>query len=273
VESGLSRALPVSAERDAWKPALYERFKDERSQPFFDVLALVRPRPGLRVLDLGCGTGELTKALHRRLGARETLGLDSSAAMLERTQAHAGDGLRFERGDILTFVSGEGERGAWDLVFSNAALQWVPLHEHLLGKLMGALSPLGQLAVQVPANHDHVSHAVAAEVAAEPPFREALRAYVRRSPVLAPEDYAVALDRLGFREQQVRLEVYGHRLESRDEVIEWVKGTLLTDYEQRMDAELYPRFLEAYRERLFARQPDDRPFFYPFKRILLWARR
>ena len=77
----------------------------------------------------------------------------------------------------------------------------------------------------------------------------------------------------GFSEQTVRLQVYGHRLASRDEVVEWVKGTLLTDYEKRLPAELYPRFLARYRERLFALLPDERPFFFPFKRILARASR
>ena len=90
--------------QDVWNPAQYERFRDERSQPFFDVLSFVRPRPGMRVVDLGCGTGELTRALHRRLEARETLGIDSSESMLARSRAHAGEGLRFERRDILAFI-------------------------------------------------------------------------------------------------------------------------------------------------------------------------
>src|SRR5581483_9549779 len=102
---------------DNWNPAQYERFRDERSQPFFDLLALVEARPQMRVVDLGCGTGEWTRALHQRLSATETLGLDSSAAMLAKTQQFADDGLRFEQGDIAEFAAA----GEYDLVFSNAA--------------------------------------------------------------------------------------------------------------------------------------------------------
>ena len=285
------------ASEDAWRPAQYERFRDERSQPFYDLLAMVRPRPphivaepdSLRrsgggdpggcdaappcsIVDLGCGTGELTRILHRHLGARETLGIDRSASMLEKSGAHAGDGLRFEQAEIATFLGNTGP-GAFDLVFSNAALQWVPDHDLMLPKLAVVLAPGGQLAVQVPANHDHPSHLVAAEVAAEDPFREALQGYVRHSPVLSPEDYADGLDRCGFREQRVRLEVYAHRLSSREDVVEWVKGTLLTDYEQRLPPELFRQFLDRYREQLLPELADDRPYFFPFKRILFWARR
>jgi trans-aconitate 2-methyltransferase len=251
-----------------WSPEQYERFKDERGKPFFDLLARVQPAPGMKVLDLGCGTGELTRELHRRLGAAETLGIDSSEAMLERSAAIAGGGLRFERRDIA-----ESTGGPWDLVFSNAALQWLPDHPTLLSRLTHLLTGGGQLAIQVPANHDHVSHTLAAEVAEEPTFRDALGGFVRQPSVLAPEVYAELLHALGFVEQVVRLHVYGHVLASRDDVVEWVKGTLLTVYRARLPEGLYPHFVERYRQRLLESLDDTRPFFYPFKRILLWARR
>src|SRR5690242_11102314 len=113
----------MTAPRDKtdWNPAQYERFKEERSRPFFDLLALVRPRDGMRVVDLGCGPGELTRAMHEKLRARETIGVDSSESMLGKAGALAGAGLTFERGDIATF----GDRGTFDLVFSNAAIHWV----------------------------------------------------------------------------------------------------------------------------------------------------
>jgi trans-aconitate 2-methyltransferase len=83
---------------DAWKPAQYEKFRKERRQPFLDLLGLVRNKPRMRVVDLGCGTGEPTRGLHRHLGAAETLGLDSSEAMLDRCRDFAEPGLRFEKG-------------------------------------------------------------------------------------------------------------------------------------------------------------------------------
>ena len=254
---------------DAWNPTQYERFRDERSQPFYDLLALVQPRPGMRVVDLGCGPGDLTAELHRRLQARETLGVDSSAAMLSKSAALAGEGLRFERGDVADFAAPQ----PFDLVFSNAALQWLPDHAGLLRRLTDAVATDGQLAVQVPANCDHPSHAVAHQVAREAPFRDALGGDARGKPVLEPEEYALLLHRLGYREQHVRLQVYGHRLASRADVIEWVKGTLLTDYQRRLPADLWSRYLERYQERLLPQLEDARPYFYPFKRILFWGRR
>ncbi len=255
--------------QDAWNPSQYERFRDERRQPFFDLLALVQPRPGMHVVDLGCGTGELTVELHRRLQAQETLGIDNSAAMLAKSGAFTGDGVSFERSDIAAFTASR----PFDLVFSNAALHWLPDHVELLQRLTGAVAADGQLAVQVPANHDHPSHAVAHAVACEAPFCDALDGYARGKPVLEPEEYALLLHRLGYREQRVRLQVYGHRLPSRADVVEWVKGTLLTDYQRRLPAELWPQYLERYEERLLPQLEDARPYFYPFKRILFWGRR
>lgn len=255
--------------RSDWNPQQYERFRAERSQPFFDLLALVRRRPGMRVIDLGCGTGELTRLLHRDLQARATLGIDSSATMLAKSQAFVGDGVRLEQSDLSGFAAHQ----AYDLVFSNATLQWVAGHDGLLRQLTDAVAAHGQLAVQVPANYDHPTHVVAAAVSSEEPFRAALAGYVRPQSVLQPEQYATLLHRLGYAEQHVRLQVYGHHLQSRDDVVEWVKGTLLVDYQQRMPAALFEQFLGRYRERLLPHLENVRPYFYPFKRILLWALR
>ena len=252
-----------------WNPGQYERFRDERSQPFFDLLSMVLAAPGGNVVDLGCGTGELTRALHEHSGAATTVGLDNSETMLEKSRAFAGDGLVFATGDAATWSPG----APVDVLFSNAALQWLPDHDTLFTRLLGAVAPGGQVAIQMPANHDHPSHVVAAEVAGAEPFRSALGGYRRESPVREPEWYAELLDRLGLADQHVRLQVYLHRLAARDEVVEWVRGTLLTDYRSRMPEELFEEFLAAYRRCLLPRLEDSRPYRYPFKRLLFWGRR
>jgi len=252
-----------------WNPDQYHRFRDERSQPFFDLLELVEPTAGGRVVDLGCGTGELTRILHERSGAAETLGVDNSETMLAKSGSVAGGGLRFETADIATF---EGP-GAFDIVFTNAALQWLPDHESLIPQVASLVKPGGQLAFQVPANADHPSHLVAHAVAREEPFATALNGYVREWPVLPPERYAEMLDELGFVQQSVRLQVYGHHLESTNGAVEWVKGTLLTDYERRMPPELYQGYLARYRERLVAEVGMRSPYFYAFKRVLAVGRK
>src|SRR5262249_36113786 len=173
-----------------------ERFKRERDQPFWDLLALVRARSGMRVADLGCGPGSLTRALHEKLGAHQTVGFDNSEAMLARARLLSGGGLEFAHADIATWR----QPRAWDIVFSNAALHWVPNHEHLFGRLARALTPGGQLAIQVPANFDQPTH-VAANWAARD-----LGLSPYENPVLAPETYATILDELEFRERHLRFQ-------------------------------------------------------------------
>jgi trans-aconitate 2-methyltransferase len=254
---------------DAWRPGQYEKFREERRLPFLDLMGMVRVKPDLRVVDLGCGTGEPTRDLHRHLRAAETLGIDTSEAMLERCRNFAEPGLRFERGDVAAWES----EARWDLVFSNATLHWVDGHEALLTRLTGVLRPGGQIAVQVPVSFDDPSHRCAEELAGREPYRSALQGWRPRWPMLAPEGYATLLDRLGFVEQNVRVQIYPHRLASRDDVVEWLRGTLLTDYEKRLPKDLFPGFLEDFRARVRADRPDTRPHFFPYKRLLFWAQR
>jgi trans-aconitate 2-methyltransferase len=254
---------------EAWNPDQYARFRDERSQPFFDLLDLVEPIPGGRAVDLGCGTGELTRVLHERTKARATIGLDNSEAMLEKSRQYAANGLTFKLGTILRFAP----QTPFHLVFSNAALQWVPDHAKLFGRLAAGLLPGGQLAVQMPANHDHPSHVIADAVAREAPFVEAMGGAQRRWPVLPPEQYAALLDGLGFEDIHVRLQIYLPRLERREGVVEWVKGTYLTYYQQRLSGEMYEQYLARYRAELMEALPDDRPFLYTYKRILMRGRK
>jgi len=264
--AGRSTQLPTP--RDVWNPDRYGKFRTERSAPFLDLLALVERGGSPRVVDLGCGAGELTRLAHETLGARETVGVDSSAAMLEKAAAHAGGGLSFRQGDIGAFAE-----AGFDVILSNAALHWVPDHEALLPRLAALLAPGGQLAIQVPANEAHPSHAIARVVAREPAYARALGGFVRESPILEPEAYAATLFRLGLAAQRVRFEVYAHRLASREDVVEWVRGTMLTDYEKRLDAPTWAQFLERYREKLMGVLPDERPFLYTYRRLFLWARR
>jgi trans-aconitate 2-methyltransferase len=256
---------------DTWNPALYERFRREREQPFVDLLALIRPSASMRIIDLGCGTGRLTRLLHDGLHAAETVGLDRSAHMLDAARAAAAPDsrLHFELGTIESFAA----RGEYDLIFSNAALHWIDDHESVLARLTAGLKPGGQLAFQVPAMHDHPSHTVADELTAVEPFRAAFRGWRRPQPVLRPDEYARLLFRLGFQQPRVQLVIYPHVLSSREDVVEWMRGTLLTEYEKRLDTDRFAAFLDLYRERLRARLPPEQPFFFPFQRIICCAQR
>ena len=258
---------------DAWDPGQYDKFAAERAQPFWDLAALVEDGPLERAVDLGCGTGALTAELVARRGIGAMLGVDASPNMLEEAAGYAGPTVRFERGDIATWTG----KSELDLVFSNAALQWVPDHVGVVTRWWAALRPGGQLAVQIPANADHPSHRVAAAVAASEPFRSAMGGAPPPDQVavnvLAPEQYAILLDHLGAARQHVRLQVYGHLLDRSADVVAWVKGTSLTRFTNVLPAALHDEFLATYRTQLLAAIGDRAPYFYPFKRILFWGRK
>lgn len=259
---------------DAWSPDQYHRFRDQRSVPFHDLLALIQRIPRGQAVDLGCGSGELTALLADSTGASDVLGVDSSAAMLAEAAALERSGLRFAYGDLA--VWGDPDHPV-DLIVANAALHWVPDHAGVLERWTDGLRPGGQLAVQVPTNADHPSHQVAAAVAAQEPFRSMFEGAPPADPVadnvLRPEAYAELLHRLGYVDQHIRLQVYGMELGSSDDVVEWVKGTTLTRFQKAFSPKQYDQFVDVYRGRLRAELDDRRPYFYAFKRILFWARR
>jgi trans-aconitate 2-methyltransferase len=254
----------VTRQQDTWDPQQYQRFQTERDQPFLDLLGLLQATDRPAVVDLGCGDGRLTALAHQRLMAAATLGIDTSASML--ADAPQVDGIRFELDDIGTWAAPR----SYDVVIANASLHWVPDHPGVLARWVGSLAGGGQLAVQVPANADHPSHTLVAEVAAE--LGIDLEADPVAANVLAPVRYADLLDGLGASEQSVRLQIYAHRLDSTPEVVEWVKGTTLTRVRRAADDDTYATFLDRYRRRLVDAVGDRAPYTYFFKRILFWAR-
>jgi trans-aconitate 2-methyltransferase len=252
---------------DQWNPGQYNKFREQRMQPFFDLLALIRPQSGLRAIDLGCGTGELTALLAERLPAASVLGVDSSPAMLEQATPRAGARVAFARQDASELRDFSG----YELVFSHAAFQWIPDNEGLMRRVLGSMRPGAQIAVQLPNNEAHPSHTEAQALAVEPPFRDQLAGFVRRSEALPLERYAELLYEHGFHEQVCFEKIYGHELPSSADVVEWVKGTSLSAYLSRLDPAGAAAYQAAYRARLLARIGEHAPYFYPFRRILFWG--
>jgi len=250
----------------AWDPAAYRRFSNERFAPFEDLLALVRAGPGACAVDLGCGTGELTQLLAESLPGSDVVGIDASAAMLEKAAPRARPGLRFERSTI------EDLTGSFDLVFSNAALQWCADHATLFARLYALLRPGGQFVAQFPAQQRPASYAAIAAIAAQEPFRTALRGWLQPWPVLALEDYARLFADLGATGIAALERVYPHQLADADAVADWQSGTVLLAYRDRLDAGDYERFAGAVRARLRELMPE-RPVFFAFRRAFVAATR
>lgn len=247
-----------------WDPTVYDRFKHERSAPFADLLALIRVRDGMRVLDLGCGTGELTARLAGHLPGSDVLGIDSSPTMIARAWARVQPGLRFERTPL------ERVTGQWDLVFSHAALQWVPRHDALLPFLLNLVAPGGQFAAVIPSDHTITARELLRETAREEPFAAAFDGWVRKVQLLPLEQYAELLLSHGATALTVLEKLYPVVLPDTDALLDWYRGTALVPYLERLPEALQAQFIARCRERLHARWPTG-PVLYPGRRIILHA--
>jgi len=258
-----------------WDPKQYHKFQAERSAPFFDLSALVVIRPNLKVVDLGCGTGELTRQLADTLPNSDVTGIDSSSQMLDAAQAVSFSNpdpstplrasLHFEQGDQSQLT------GEWDLIFSNAALHWSENHAELIPNLYWRLAPGGQIAVQVPSNHNHISHQIYRETASEEPFKSILKGFQRYTPVLSIDEYAHLFFECGAEDIVVFEKIYAHVLEDSDAVVEWISGTALVPYFERL-GEHKEEFVNVIRAKMHAAMPE-KPVFYPFRRTLFSARK
>lgn len=248
-----------------WDPNQYHKFQAQRSAPFFNLLALVDVRPNLKVVDLGCGTGELTRQLVDALPNSHVTGLDSSPQMLAKAAAFSSANLHFEQGDQALLT------GEWDLIFSNAALHWSENHAELIPSLFRKLAADGQIAVQIPSNFSHVSHQLIRETAGEEPFKAALHGFQREAPVLSIEQYAQLFFDCGAENIVVFEKVYAHVLEDSDAVVEWISGTACVPYFERLgDQKEY--FVSVIRAKMKKALPQS-PVFYPFRRTFFSARK
>lgn len=253
-----------------WDPKRYERFAAERRRPFVDLVAMCQAVSGGVIYDLGCGTGARTAELPDALGAATVIGIDTSTSMLERTVDIDDERVTFRTEDLRSFDPDPPP----DILLSNAALHWVTNHAEVLASWRTALSPGGQLAVQIPANFDHPTQTLITAIA-----HDHLDWFENREPPklisangLAPEQYAEILHDLGATKQQVVLRVYDHVLPRTLDVVEWLKGTTLRPYRTALTPERYESFVDEFSHRLVAQYGDRDGFLYTFKRILFWAR-
>lgn len=244
-----------------WDPERYFQFKKERYAPFEDLIRMVKVRPGLRVIDLGCGPGELTARLADSLPDSDVVGIDNSPQMLERAIPLARKGLRFELRAI------EDLEGDYDLVFSHAALHWVKDHESTIPRFFSHVRPGGQMIVQMPSNQDHPVMSLIREIASTSPYADAATRKGAESFVLPLQNYAEMLYRSGGKELNIIEKIYPHVMENSDALADWTSGTALVPFMERLPQPLHDPFMAEYRKRLKQLYPGS-PVFFGFKRIL-----
>ena len=252
----------------AWNPDTYNQFKEERFAPFYDLLHLLNIRENLHVIDLGCGTGELTAKLAIRLAGSTVLGVDASPEMLQQSAAFANDRLQFHCRSIERQLT-TGQQ--FDLVFSNAAIQWVTNHPKLLPDIINTIKPDGQLLIQLPAQHHNATNKILQTLSNEPDYQPLFQNWERVSPVLEPDVYAQLLFENGGTQITVYEKIYPLIVPDTDALFTWVSGTALLPYLEKLPAENRDQFIRDYKNRL-AQQFPSTPVFYPFKRILMSAK-
>jgi trans-aconitate 2-methyltransferase len=252
----------------SWNPEGYLAFGDHRTRPAVDLLARVPLAAPARVVDLGCGPGNSTALLCARWPEAEVLGVDNSAEMLARAR-NSEVPARWIEADIAGWVA----EGPCEVIYSNAALQWVPDHERLLPRLLRELAPGGVLAVQMPRNFEAPSHVLLREVARAEPWAERVAARLLRS--VAPPEWYYDLLAPRCAALDIWESEYLQVLDGADPVLSWTRATALRPVIETLAADEQKRFEADYAARLreaYPRRPDGRTLF-PFRRLFIVARR
>jgi len=253
----------------AWNPQQYQKFAQPRLRPALDLLARVRLDAPRAIVDLGCGSGAVTRLIAERWPDATVTGIDDSAAMLAEA-AKSPERIRWRRQGIARWTPD----APLDLVFSNAALHWLPDHAALFPRLLRAVAAGGVLAVQMPRNFAAPSHTLIADAARAGPWRAKLEPLLGPSPVGEPADYYRLL-----RPHAAAVDVweseYLQVLHDRDPVKEWVKGTWLAQFLERLGPDERTAFEDAYAARVATAYPPeaDGTTLFPFRRLFIVATR
>ncbi len=254
-----------------WNPDQYQRYADERSRPFFDLMGRVRSTNPRTIADLGCGPGNLTVSLLERWPDARVWGVDSSREMLESARTLERPGrLEFVQADLREWVADQ----PLDVLVSNAALQWVPDHQRLIPHLAGLVAPNGWLAVQMPGNFDAPSHTILHDVCSNQRWAAQL-AHLNNTPRTweTLSWYVDTLMRLGFCVDAWET-TYLHVLHGQNPVLEWVKGTALRPVLAALEPKDQAAFLTDYGSRLLEAYPvTPHGTILPFRRVFFVAER
>ena len=248
-----------------WNPEQYNLFSDHRLRPAFDLLSQVPLNAPTFIYDLGCGTGHITSLLSQHWNEAIVTGVDNSAEMLAKARADH-PSLEWKQQDIGSFSP----TSKANLIFSNAALQWLDNHEILFPKLLTQLRPGGVLAVQMPNNFNAPSHENLYDLARSPEWYDRLGSLVRPAPVHKIDWYFELLSPL-VEKINIWETTYFQVLKGKDAVLEWTRGTALRPFLAALKPEEAAIFESQYAERLLRAYPmrQDVAAIYPFSRLFI----
>ncbi|MEV0991797.1 trans-aconitate 2-methyltransferase [Streptomyces sp. NPDC049949] len=278
--SARTPAAPTTHAAPTWDPQQYLRHSGHRTRPFLDLLNRIPELPTrpARIADLGCGPGNVTALLAERWPEADITGFDLSPEMLRRAtgeyagRTSRGGRLDFRHGDLASWLPEE----PYDLIVSNAALQWVPSHPGSFAAWINGLRPGGTFAFQIPANFSAPSHALLARLCETPRWRGRLAGHgARYVHILEPAEYLARLIELGCA-VDIWDTTYHQLLTGTDPVLDWVKGTALRPVLTALgdDRGAVEAFLAEYRDLLReAYPPGPCGTVFPFRRIFAVARK
>ncbi|WP_293955478.1 MULTISPECIES: methyltransferase domain-containing protein [unclassified Sphingobacterium] len=253
----------------SWNPDNYNQFKEIRFKPFYDLAELIVGDTILNAVDLGCGTGEQTAILSEKLAEADFLGIDSSAEMLSGSHQLETERLKFRQSSVEKFLN---EPRTWDLIFSNAALQWLENHQALFPQLISKLNAGGQLAVQMPYQPENILNKMLFELGNEEPFCTYLNDWNRSSSVLDIDAYAKLLFENGVDQLDLSLRVYPLIATDADTLYSFIAGSALIPYLERLAEDKKVLFIDEFKTRI-NKHFSKFPAIYSFKRILLYGRK
>lgn len=252
-----------------WNPEIYNQFKNIRYQPFIDLMGLISDENLINVVDVGCGTGEQTKILSEKFEKTNFLGIDSSSEMLSKSREFENERLKFQQKTIEDFAN---DNSKWDLIFSNAALQWSDNHSELFPKLFSKLNENGQFAVQMPVQNENKLNQILFQLASEEPFKSELQNWNRPSQVLSMDEYAKMMFENGLSNLTIFTKVYPIIAKDAEELFNFISGSALIPYLERLNENQQEKFSAEFKNRI-QQEFQKFPAIYSFKRILMYGKK
>lgn len=265
--------MDANRSESAWNPDHYLRFGDQRTRPSHDLCRQVDLAAPRTVIDIGCGPGNSTQVLWNRWPHAQVIGLDRSAEMIAEARLKFPD-RQWRQGDAENPLSW-GEKPPVDLIFSNAALQWIKSHDELVPRLFHQVSVGGALAFQIPCNRYAAIRLHMDEVADDARWRSRMEGPKGSLTMEEPGFYYDVLEPIASK-LDIWLTEYLHEMESREAIIDFISSTGLRPYLDALADESERRqFVGLLRTRVEESYPvhDNGKVLYPFRRLFVIAYR